>query len=400
VRRGELVLVAHAAGFVEVGAVELLPRDVAGEAAALGLDGDVLALSLALLRTPTPVTFLALESHAQDHTPQQLNALRRVSAELHRAMPQHLRASLPSAFSDRTPEEALGELLLCVKNNAHRALDSETASRVVGLGLFPPACLLNHSCFPSGLVSYAADGRELHIRALVDLPEGADFTFSYLAEEQLYAPSAERAALLRAAHLFEPVVPPERASTEACWSCGQDATLIQRQLRAELERAHHAQEPGDKGALRASVERQRELLHGRMEPALHRSHWLIQEACSSLYALGRALDDNDLVGRYALQLLTAREEALPLGLPHLAVLYGAYGAALWRRLRDAAQQAPASARQQLSTQAEAAFRASLRIRETCFGQEHTLTRATRATWLRVQQTREAAARKGEGRPPC
>ena len=41
-------------------------------------------------------------------------------------------------------QEALLGLLLRVKANAHRVLDDDTASKAVGLGLFPAVCLLNH----------------------------------------------------------------------------------------------------------------------------------------------------------------------------------------------------------------------------------------------------------------
>ena len=50
------------------------------------------------------------------------------------------------------------------------------------------------------------------MRALVPLAAGEVVTYSYLAEEQLCAPYAERAALLQAAHHF---APPRSAPLEA-----------------------------------------------------------------------------------------------------------------------------------------------------------------------------------------
>lgn len=46
-------------------------------------------------------------------------------------------------------EDELGRLLLRIKYNAHPVLDGATQSRRCGLGLYPAACYLNHSCFPN-----------------------------------------------------------------------------------------------------------------------------------------------------------------------------------------------------------------------------------------------------------
>ena len=49
-----------------------------------------------------------------------------------------------AAGGEEDAQEALLGLLLRVKANAHRVLDDDTASKAVGLGLFPAVCLLNH----------------------------------------------------------------------------------------------------------------------------------------------------------------------------------------------------------------------------------------------------------------
>ena len=46
---------------------------------------------------------------------------------------------------------------------------------------------------PAAVVHYRDGGRTLHLRALEPLAKGAAVTYSYLAEEQLCAPYAERA---------------------------------------------------------------------------------------------------------------------------------------------------------------------------------------------------------------
>ena len=54
-------------------------------------------------------------------------------------------SAVPTAAGGKEDaQEALLGLLLRVKANAHRVLDDDTASKAVGLGLFPAVCLLNH----------------------------------------------------------------------------------------------------------------------------------------------------------------------------------------------------------------------------------------------------------------
>ena len=55
-------------------------------------------------------------------------------------------------------------LLLRVKYNAHPVLDGGTQSRRVGLGLYPAACYLNHSCFPNASYHTTNLGRTMVFR--------------------------------------------------------------------------------------------------------------------------------------------------------------------------------------------------------------------------------------------
>ena len=64
------------------------------------------------------------------------------------------------------------ELIMRVTANLHRVLDDETASRCVGVGVFPAACLLNHSCTPTACLSWAEGGRRLQMRAMCDMAAG------------------------------------------------------------------------------------------------------------------------------------------------------------------------------------------------------------------------------------
>ena len=121
---------------------------------------------------------------------------------------------------------------------------------------------------------------------------------SYLSEEQLYAPWAERAAMLRSAHHFEPQQPPARAAAEAAVAARSAATAsdesrLRRVTEAALQEAATAMgtavgaalgvsmgipaggTASDAGGQRACLQRLRALLH-ELEPLLEASHWLVQ----------------------------------------------------------------------------------------------------------------------------
>ena len=395
VKRGEEVLSSAALGLVPLsspagGAASALrvSARVRDDMDALALDDATVSLALELWQhADASAATRELLSHAEHLSESQRTALRRIALEL-----------LPSASREATGAAGaaaeFAQLLLCVRSNAHRALDDDTGAKAVGLGLYPAAALVNHSCAPACYVSFSSGGRTLHVRAIVELPAGAEVTCSYLADEQLYAPWSERAAMLRAAHHFDPVEPHERAATErsalgallAPLPPNTDLASLEARLRATVERAQKAEADGDAAALATGVDGVRALLHGALEKLLGPHHWLMQEAYAALIALGRAADDPEVIGRYAMQLIASREEArirrcgacipscklplrmhpdalhaiarharrqcmhpqlaryrsltflicqvLPRGTPHLATLYAAAAAALFRMVKD------------------------------------------------------------------
>ena len=285
-----------------------------------------------------------------------------------RVMSRHVHWALASPSS-------LASLLLSLKANAHAVLDEASASRVIGLGLFPAACLLNHSCLPSALLVFRHGGRELQLRSLTDLPAGAEVCYSYLDEAQLCSPWCERRALLRATHFFEPTEPEQRAATEAAARCAHaEFAPLLAQSRQAMERVQHAiggMEAGDARARRAGEEAVgalRDLLTRKLRPLLHPAHDLLHDCLVTLLAAARTLDDPPLIASISLQLLEARECVLPVGTPYLANLYMAHAAALCRILRagQIADERKAGAEEQ----ADAALAAAGKIRATCLGADH------------------------------
>ncbi|KAJ1473416.1 hypothetical protein T484DRAFT_1836266 [Baffinella frigidus] len=127
---------------------------------------------------------------------------------------------------DKLSAEAAAELLLRIRYNSFPIADSAGAAEI-GLGLYPAAALLNHSCAPNGALAFAAGGGALSVRAVVDIAAGEEagcalvfaagggalavravvdiaagdeVTFSYIDPLQ---PRAARQALLKAAYAFD-----------------------------------------------------------------------------------------------------------------------------------------------------------------------------------------------------
>ncbi|KAL1505038.1 hypothetical protein AB1Y20_008805 [Prymnesium parvum] len=387
VRRGELLLAAPALALVPLAPPPPAPQlsaQAANDAASLDLDGALIALGCALIDPPRrSETARRLLSHEEKLSPPQRASLRRLARELNASRP---------ASARRVDDDELARVLLCARANSHRALDDATASRPTRLGLYPAAALINHSCLPSACLAFARDGAEAQVRALLPLDEGVEVSCSYLAEEQLHAPWEERRALLREAHHFAPVEPPERAASQAAALCApatalplpSDLSIREREarLRRLVERANSAHAAGEVRAVEMAVGELLQLERGGLSD-LHGSHWLRQEAYAALLALGRVVDDAGLVARYSLQLIAAREEVLPgRALPHLAALYAAHGGALCRMLSE--ERVPPTKRAEVKAQAQAALSAAARIRETCLGAAHAVTQATLAACARLR----------------
>ena len=305
-----------------------------------------------------------------------------------------LATELAARMGDRSPVAQRGiepaelcELALRVKTNQHRAMDDESASRCVGVGLYPAACLLNHSCLPTACLSWSRGGQMLHVRALCDIAAGEEVTCSYLSEEQLYTSWEERRALLKAAHHFEPIEPDERkvAEQEARADGGVEQRLAC-EVHDAVARTHRAVASGSPASLDAALDSLLALIEQRLQPCLHPFHVLVQEAHGALLSLARALDHPPLVAKAALHLLTAREHTLPRGTLHLSSLYAAHAGALLRLLREG-EIGPAE-RARAAETAAASMRAAHRIRVTCIGALHPLTRSTALALERAESMAE------------
>lgn len=198
--------------------------------------------------------------------------------------------------------------------------------------------------------------------------------------------------MLLSAHGFTPEQPVERALTEAAVAADgtplppRELGALQQKLQTLQAAAARATADGEATVLRSALQWLCDFLHNELTPRLRASHWLVQESCTAALALGRALDDPGVIARYSLELLSAREAALPIGIPHLAVLYAAHGGALSRLLREG--RVPPPARAEVAGQAAAALQAAGRIRTSCLGEQHPLTRATLAALQAAVERRE------------
>uniref|UniRef100_A0A7S3SWV2 SET domain-containing protein n=1 Tax=Emiliania huxleyi TaxID=2903 RepID=A0A7S3SWV2_EMIHU len=267
ISRGRVILRASAAAVASTAAsgaatallAESSGRDGAAasaDAQRVGLDASTLALSLELLRSGREAAEEAagsLLTHREHLSAAEAEAWERTAQRLRSAAASSggSGCSCASGWSD----EAVLRLLLAVHANAHPVLDDATASRTVGLGLFPAACLLNHSCAPTGVLSFEAGGKVLVVRALVDLRRGQEVTYSYLDEPHLFAPWRQRRALLRAAHRYEPSQPRSREESEAAALCRSRlpaAALgeLEAEVRALCSEAAAAAEEAEEAAAR------------------------------------------------------------------------------------------------------------------------------------------------------
>ena len=330
-----------------------------------------------------PTAALALSALADDGTRRIVRALTRHAEPLIApGLRDKLRPFLPSSLLNSIDDAELQDLFVAVKENLHRVLDAETASRPIGLGLFPAACLLNHDCQPNACLSFANNGRTLHIRAISDIAAGDEVTCSYLAEEQLYAAWEERSALLRTAFHFEPIEPKERHAAEQAAQQTPVSEATRKRVMAAIAEAQRSAASGGEAA-EAATATLLELITTNLEPSVHPFHPLVQEAHVALLALGRTLDEPQLIAKAALHLLTAREATLPVETLHLASLYAAHAGAIGKLIKQG--EVPPSERKQAAAAVAGSMRAAERIRVSCLGAEHPLAAATTAARLRAEE---------------
>jgi hypothetical protein len=126
------------------------------------------------------------------------------------------------------------ELILRLKHNAHSIKDARTQSRTVGLGIFPAASLLNHSCLPNCVYHFINEGRTIVFHALRPIAAGEEVCYAYVP---LYQPFDTRCRLLEDAfHFSPPALTGEAAQRNELFSAVADERQ-QRQRRQHEERA-------------------------------------------------------------------------------------------------------------------------------------------------------------------
>ena len=392
IRRGELVMEVPALAVTLFKSVT--PKQHAYELDNFGFDATTVALSLSALATQEGRSIVAaLDIGAHSEPKAAAHVASRLRQRHPRALPRDI-ASLSDA--------ELGALCLKVKSNVHRCHDDETATHAIGLGLYPPAAMFNHSCSPRACFSWSADGRVMHVRALTDVSRGEEVTVSYLAEEQLYAPWEDRRALLREAFGYVPTncLARQRAE-EATMAHGAPSVALRQRVHDVLGNVRRALATASAGAAGAAgaagraarsdaladaLTQLRGLIDVGLQGAVHPFHWLVQEAQAALLALARTseVDEPPLVAQSALHLIAAREALMPVGTLHLAALYAAHGSALCRLLGTGSVQA--DERAQVATAAVKSLTAAQAIRTTCLGDAHPIAKATGAA---LQHARDA-----------
>eukprot|EP00960_Hanusia_phi_P007857 224857-Hanusia_phi.AAC.1 len=117
--------------------------------------------------------FRALASHYGEHAQESMLGFTHIAMTL--------REYMRGGRKDGEEEEGLDmrevmEDICRLSCNCYTIVDEE--ERAVGIGLFPIAALMNHSCSPSCVQSF--HGRRMQLRALRDIEEGEELTLSYI----------------------------------------------------------------------------------------------------------------------------------------------------------------------------------------------------------------------------
>jgi len=262
-------------------------------------------------------------------------------------------------------------LLLRIKFNAHPILDMASNTRRVGVGLYPAAALVNHSCYPNTVYHHVNQGRTLVFRAIRDIAPGEEVTYAYI---ELCQPPLARAALLKHAFDFDCVAPPQRQPGDALLCAGAHGSTPPEGCVAEATRMVQRGMEMVSGQPQAGVRCLQEALHCPAMCQLHPCHQVMYDCHLALVAAASLVGDHSLRARHALAALQVWEATVGLGTAQLASLYQVHGMALHTMVKE--KQVAAPKLPGASKQAVAALQAAYKIQGTCYGTGHPLVRAT------------------------
>lgn len=141
--------------------------------------------------------YQALVDSLCDNQDQMPEALLRTFAD----MVRQARRLLPAEYRVGLDEGV--QLLAKVYCNAHEVLNPSGADRDMGFGIFPEACLFNHSCEPN-CTWFPADGGGLAVRTISAVEQGAALTVAYC---DLHDYTALRRPALERAFFFQCACP-------------------------------------------------------------------------------------------------------------------------------------------------------------------------------------------------
>eukprot|EP01125_Pyxidicula_operculata_P020182 TRINITY_DN7410_c0_g1_i1.p1 TRINITY_DN7410_c0_g1~~TRINITY_DN7410_c0_g1_i1.p1 ORF type:complete len:447 (+),score=73.46 TRINITY_DN7410_c0_g1_i1:24-1364(+) len=105
---------------------------------------------------------------------------------------EKLIANLPQSHKDSLSKDQIVELLGIVASNSHKI------SHIQGAGLFPLACMIEHSCKPNA--HYETSGNKISVTATTSISQGQSISLNYL---ESYLPRQERMAEIKLKYNFD-----------------------------------------------------------------------------------------------------------------------------------------------------------------------------------------------------
>ena len=186
-----------------------------------------------------PVPAMAdLETNEEKFPSDRLAELDMVAEAVLDALPPPLRPA-PEAFAALLCAEQCNSFGVWGRAGAARG-------RLVGFGIFPSLCALNHACLPNCTVAQdpRPARRDLAVRALAPIPAGAELCISYSEGALLRGDAAARAAWLAATYHF-------CCACDLCRLASDDPSAARARARA-FDRLYRCPVPGC-GGLRYPV---------------------------------------------------------------------------------------------------------------------------------------------------